>query len=153
MLREALPASTIQFTTRGTTQGRWDASRIKWVVSNLVINAVKYGEQGGVICVNLQGDDDQVYLSVENPGPSIPRELENSLFEPLRRHAGANPQSERESPGLGLFIVRQVALAHGGNVAEASAGGRTRFTVTCRKDSGCHAGEPKRASTLPTRWE
>jgi signal transduction histidine kinase len=54
----------------------------------------------------------------------------NSLFDPLRRHAGANSSGESESLGLGLFIVRQVALAHGGSVSVESAEGRTRFTVT-----------------------
>jgi signal transduction histidine kinase len=70
---------------------------------------------------------------VENSGPSIPKELMNSLFEPLRRHVGADSQGERESLGLGLFIVRQVALAHGGSVSVESADGRTRFTVTLPK--------------------
>ena len=42
-------------------------------------------------------------------------------FEPLRRHGAADSHGERESPGLGLFIVRQVALAHGGDVSVDSA--------------------------------
>ena len=53
--------------------------------------------------------------------PSIPKELMNSPFEPLRRHGAADSHGERESPGLGLFIVRQVALAHGGDVSVDSA--------------------------------
>jgi signal transduction histidine kinase len=83
--------------------------------------------------VSLRGEDGQIRLWVENPGPSIPMELRNSLFEPLRRRAGAEPEGERESLGLGLFIVRQIALAHGGTVAVESADGTTRFTVTLPK--------------------
>lgn len=133
LLRAALPASTIEFATEGVTLGSWDASRIKQVVSNLVINATRYGDPSGVVRVSLRGDDAQVHLSVENTGPSIPKELMNSLFEPLRRHAGANSPGESESLGLGLFIVHQIALAHGGSVTVESAAGRTRFTVALPK--------------------
>ena len=56
-----------------------------------------------------------------------------SLFEPLRRRSGADSQGERESLGLGLFIVSQIALAHGGGVTVESAEGRTRFTVRLPK--------------------
>jgi signal transduction histidine kinase len=133
VLRAALPAPTIEFSTGGVTLGSWDASRIKQVVSNLVINATRYGDPSGIVRVSLRGDDAQVHLSVENTGPSIPKELMDSLFEPLRRHAAADSPGESESLGLGLFIVRQVALAHGGSVSVESADGRTRFTVTLPK--------------------
>ncbi|MGM9489907.1 ATP-binding protein [Ideonella sp. YS5] len=133
LLRTALPASTIEFVAEGRTKGNWDPSRIKQVLSNLVTNAAKYGEPGGAISVALRGVDDQVQLSVENAGPTIPKELLGSLFEPLRRHAGADSQSEGESLGLGLFIVHQLALAHGGSVSVESADGRTRFTVSLPK--------------------
>ena len=130
VLRAALPASTIELMTEGSTKGSWDASRLKQVVSNLVINAARYGDPGGSIRVNLHGGDVEVLLSVENTGPSIPKELASSLFEPLRRHAEFDAHGQGASLGLGLFIVRQIALAHGGNVGVESADGRTRFTVT-----------------------
>ena len=133
LLRAALPASMIEFATVGITQGGWDPSRILQVVSNLVINAVRYGDPSGLVRVSLRGEQSQVHLAVENTGPSIPKELLNSLFQPLRRRPGADSQGERESLGLGLFIVRQVALAHGGTVAVESADGKTCFTVTLPK--------------------
>jgi signal transduction histidine kinase len=124
LLRAALPASTIELATAGATQGSWDGSRLKQVVSNLVVNAARYGGPGGIIRVELHGGDVEVRLSVENTGPGIPKELQGSLFEPLRRHAGLDPHDEGASLGLGLFIVRQVALAHGGNVGVESAASR-----------------------------
>lgn len=130
VLRAGLPASKIEFATSGVTQASFDASRIKQVISNLVINAAKYGDPRCTIRVSLRGDDVQVHLSVENTGPTIPKELIRGLFEPLRRHRKADSQGERESLGLGLFIVRQVALAHGGSVTVESEDDRTRFTVT-----------------------
>jgi signal transduction histidine kinase len=136
VLRTALPTPTIEFATEGDTQGSWDASRIRQVLSNLVTNAAKYGDPSGIIRVGLRGDDVQVELTVENTGPGIPEELMSSLFEPLRRHARADDKGERESLGLGLFIARQIALAHGGSVTGESANGRTSFTVTLPKYHG-----------------
>jgi signal transduction histidine kinase len=133
VLRAALPASMIEFATEGITQGSWDASRIKQVIGNLVNNAARYGDPEGVIRVSLRGDDVQVHLVVENSGPGIPNELTSSIFEPLHRYAAADSEGSRESLGLGLFIVRQIALAHGGNATAESAGGATRFTVTLPK--------------------
>jgi len=133
LMRAALPASTIEFSTEGVMQGNWDASRIRQMVSNLVVNAARYGEPQGIVRVNLRGDEDKVRVLVENTGPSIPKELMNSLFEPLRRHGSADSKGERESLGLGLFIVRQIALAHGGDVSVKSADNTTRFTVTLPK--------------------
>lgn len=132
-LRAAQPNATIEFAAAGATNGSWDASRIKQVLSNLVINAAKYGDRDGLIRADLRDGGSEVHLSVENTGPSIPKEQMNFLFEPLRRSVSADSQAERESLGLGLFIVRQVALAHGGSVTAESAGGRTRFTVTLPK--------------------
>jgi signal transduction histidine kinase len=133
LLRVALPASTIEFAVDGIMQGCWDPSRIRQAISNLVTNAAKYGEAGSAIRVILRADGAHVYLSVENTGPCIPSDLLDALFEPLRRHARADSQGEHASLGLGLFIVRQVALAHGGAVAVESADNRTCFTITLPK--------------------
>lgn len=134
LLRGTVPAATIEFSTEGFVQGSWDASRIKQVVSNLVINAAKYGDPNGVISVKLRGDDTLVHLLVENTGPEIPKELMSTLFEPLRRHAVADSESERVSLGLGLFIVQQIAFAHGGDITVTSADGKTGFTMTLPKN-------------------
>ena len=136
LLRAALPAATIELVTQGSTLGSWDPSRIKQIVSNLVTNAAKYGERGGTVLVKLLGEDKEVRLSVENSGPAIPAEIRDALFEPLRRGATPETGSERENLGLGLFIVRQVALAHGGDVVVDSVGGRTVFTVTLPRAVG-----------------
>jgi signal transduction histidine kinase len=133
LLRAAIPASTLEFSTAGDTCGRWDPSRIRQMVSNLVTNAAKYGRTSGVIWVSVRADDSDVRLSVANTGKSIPRDQLKDLFEPLRRHATSDLHGERESLGLGLYIVRQIAEAHGGNIAVESEEGRTCFTVTLPK--------------------
>jgi signal transduction histidine kinase len=125
--RAALPDCRIEFAVEGATQGCWDASRMKQVLSNLITNAARYGDPGGPVVVKLSGGDAEVRLSVENPGTSIPRQTIQHLFEPMRRGVGS--VVERTSMGLGLFIVQQVALAHGGTVVVDSAGGRTVFKL------------------------
>jgi hypothetical protein len=102
---------------------------MKQVVSNLVTNAARYGEPGGPVRVTLNGTEAELRLSVENPGPTIPRESIEQLFEPLRRGVNSELNPERSSMGLGLFIVHQVAQAHGGTVVVDSDHGRTIFTV------------------------
>jgi signal transduction histidine kinase len=106
LLRAALPAVTIDFIATVSTDGEWDASRIKQIVSNLVTNAAKYGDKKSAIRVSLCGDNEKVRLSVENGGPSIPSETLHSLFEPLRRGVTTDLHGHIENLGLGLFIVR-----------------------------------------------
>ena len=82
----------------------------------------------------MEGDDHAVRLMVENAAASdiASREMEH-LFEPLRRGAAQRPSSERSHLGLGLFIVRQIAKAHGGEVKGHSEAQRVRFTITLPK--------------------
>jgi signal transduction histidine kinase len=128
--RAALPNNVIELRTECAARGNWDASRLKQLLGNLIANAAKYGGRGEAITVRLAGDDAEVRLSVENKGPSIPKETAHLLFEPLRRGSNRKDRSEQTSLGLGLFIVRQIASAHGGSVALTSGEEKTVFTVT-----------------------
>lgn len=79
--------------------------------------------------MELRKADDAVELAVSNHGEPIPHEMLDAMFEPMRRGAVANGGLEQSSLGLGLFIVRQIAAAHGGTVQAASESGMTRFTL------------------------
>ncbi|URI07268.1 HAMP domain-containing histidine kinase [Aquincola tertiaricarbonis] len=106
-----------------------DASRLRQVVGNLVDNARKYGAAGTPITVNLKRRESTAELSVTSLGPTLPKAMSEALFEPLRRGHSATFDGERSHLGIGLFIVRQVAQAHGGTATVSSAAGRTTFTV------------------------
>lgn len=95
-------------------------------------NAARYGSPGGRIEVRLLTEDPTVRLSVANEGEPMAAEALQCLFEPLRRGAvePAQQAAGRTSLGLGLFIVREIARAHDGQVDVACAGGRTVFTLT-----------------------
>lgn len=133
--RSALPSSTIEYAATGSTSGMYDPSRIKQLLSNLVINAARYGDSSGPITVQLQGHDSEVRLSVTNTGRTIPADQLQLLFEPMKRGSIDDNNFERTNLGLGLFIVREVARAHGGGVVGESANGKTTFTVTLPRNA------------------
>jgi signal transduction histidine kinase len=129
-LRGAYPALRIELTADGDTHGRWDGGRLRQVLRNLVCNARQYGSQDSPVHVSLRDDEEEVWLEVTNSGPSIDPSALNQIFDPLKRAA---PPSERPGAsaglGLGLFIVREIVEAHGGEVTVRSEGGETAFTA------------------------
>lgn len=126
--RASHPDNDIELNVPGPVEGPWDASRIKQALGNLIDNAARYGSPGGKISVDLRGDETEALLSVQNEGSALPRETLLGLFEPLRRiRNGAN--DDRANLGLGLFIVREVARAHGGTVTVQSSGGVIGFSL------------------------
>ncbi|MBJ2158730.1 sensor histidine kinase [Variovorax sp. IB41] len=129
LLRAALPNAEISFRSAGETAGSFDGSRVREVLGNLVSNAARYGTQKAVIDVALVGDERDVRLSVTNTGEPIPEEQVQALFEPLRRGRPSDELAESANLGLGLFIVREIAKAHGGEITVTSAGGTTVFTL------------------------
>ncbi len=107
-------------------RGTWDESRVLQAISNLASNAVKHAEPGSAIDVLISGDDSRVAVEVANQG-TIPKELLPHLFEPFR---GGQSYGRRGSGlGLGLFIARAIANAHGGALEVDSADGSTKFRL------------------------
>lgn len=129
LLRSAMPTAQISFRAPDALRMVCDASRVREVVSNLVGNAHKYGEPGGEICVELHAEAGGAVLAVTNSGAAIPQAILNQIFDPLKRGGESAGEGERISLGLGLFVVKQIARAHGGDVTVASSDGKTTFEV------------------------
>lgn len=127
--RGANPGRRIDFVSTGGTQGYWDGLRLQQLLGNLVQNAVKYGDPHSPITVTLSGGEDEVCFEVVNGGPSIDVESLEALFEPLRRGQDAEADDPGGSLGLGLYIAREIAKAHGGDIGAVSADSRTVFAV------------------------
>jgi signal transduction histidine kinase len=108
--------------------GQWDEDRLSQLVENLVANALRHGPAGRPVSVTLARDGDAALLCVANAG-HIDAELLPQLFDPFRSGAGRRPSGADEGLGLGLYIVRQIAAAHGGSVTAATEAGTVRFTV------------------------
>jgi PAS domain S-box-containing protein len=98
-----------------------DRRRIDQVLGNLLSNAMKFTPSGGTVRVRLAVGGDEVHLSVEDTGRGIAPENLGKLFQPFTRLGGA-VQGAHTGTGLGLFICRGIAEAHGGRVAVESAG-------------------------------
>lgn len=129
-MRKALaPAARIEFEAEGNTRGRWDAERVRQLLGNLLTNALKYGDGVSPVRVRLVGRPESVEMSVSNSGPSLRPDRLERLFEPLQREPSMNPHAEGISLGLGLYIVKAVAQAHGASVSATSADGVTVFKV------------------------
>lgn len=100
------------------------------LVYNLVENAIKYNHPLGQVTVTAYQRNKHVYLSVEDTGSGIPKELRERVFEPFFR-VDKSRSRELGGVGLGLALVREIVRVHDGSICikSGSAGG-TIFEVT-----------------------
>jgi PAS domain S-box-containing protein len=100
--------------------GRWDRLRLDQVVTNLIGNAIKFG-QNRPIEVKLSRDDDHALITVRDHGIGISPESAKHVFERFER---LEPRHDHEGLGLGLWISREIVLAHGGTIGVESEPGK-----------------------------
>jgi signal transduction histidine kinase len=140
-LRAVHSSREIALDARGPVPVVGDPERLAQVVSNLVGNALQHGPPDVAVRVVAAATGGEALLEVHNAGAPIPPALLADMFEPFRRGpSGPDPSG---SVGLGLFIVRELARAHGGEVAVRSAQGEgTTFTVRLPAAAGASTGRP-----------
>ena len=120
--RSGNPDREVSVASLGDCVGQWDCARMSQLVSNLVGNAVQHGDPKTPVTIMTVGDDPAVVtLTVGNQGAAIPPERHLHIFDPLNRSQAAKDRYEAGSLGLGLYIAREIALAHGGNVTLLSS--------------------------------
>jgi signal transduction histidine kinase len=108
----ALDGRTIVLEHEGNLEGSWDGDRISQVMCNLLGNSIRHGEPTSPIALSLVGSDHEVTIRVKNQG-IIPAHVLPHVFDPFR---SAENKPNRQGLGLGLYIVDQIVLAHGGTV-------------------------------------
>lgn len=115
----------IKLETHGDLKGAFDSDRIRQALSNLLRNAQSYG--GGEVEVRAWESDDRnkVFTTVTNHGPMIPEAQIGTLFEPFKRVS--DPRAR--GLGLGLYIVREIARAHGAQCTVQSSAEATVFSI------------------------
>ncbi len=109
----------------GAIVGHWDRSRLDQVITNLLTNAIKFGE-GRPIRVEASQDGDRARVVVRDHGRGIPPDRISRVFDAYER---AVPTGHYGGLGLGLFIVRSLVEQHGGAVRAESAGAGAAFIV------------------------
>ena len=97
---------------------RGDPERLRQVLMNLLDNAIKYSPAGDEVQVRAYAENGRARVDIRDSGPGIAREDQRLIFEKFGRVTTGNT---RPGTGLGLFIARSIAEAHGGTLEVASA--------------------------------
>jgi len=98
---------------------RGDGERLRQVLTNLIDNAIKYSPAGAEVEVRAYQEDGLVRIDVRDSGPGIAKDDQKLIFEKFGRVTGSG--ATRPGTGLGLFIARSIAEAHGGALDVDSA--------------------------------
>lgn len=138
-LRVLHPDRQLRLQLAGDASGEWDGERIAQVVTNLVNNAVAYGDRAKPVTIAVAGDEEDVTLCVHNEGEPIGPQLLAHVFDPLKRG------KKGAGLGLGLYIVQQIALAHGGR-AEVESTRERGTTFRVRLSRRASSWDPPRAA-------
>ena len=102
---------------------------INQVIYNLVDNAVKFCPQDGELGVAIREGKNKVYITVSNSSEDIPAEELPLVFERFHKTDKSRSRN-RDSWGLGLYIVKTILDSHGENISVTSQDGKTEFTFT-----------------------
>jgi len=106
-----------------------DPAHVAMVVQNLIENSAKYTPENGTVRITASHDGTTARFSVANTGPALPEADREGIFERFRR--GSTVGETQSGQGLGLNIARELARAHGGELAlERSDGEWTEFVFT-----------------------
>ncbi len=118
--------SVITLSANEDVEGHVDRVRVEQIVSNLLVNSIKYG-QGRPISVSVASRDDRACIVVEDHGIGISKEDQERIFGPFERAVSARNFG---GLGLGLYVIRQIVAAHDGDVrVESQLGRGAKFTI------------------------
>lgn len=95
-------------------------------IQNLIVNAIRHGGSGGWVGVRVRRDGKRVTITVEDRGPGIHAEDFDQIFEPFYR---GRDSANVSGAGLGLTIVKQIAIDHGGSVTLDRRDAGAAFTI------------------------
>lgn len=126
----AHPRASFQLNATGELIGCFDGARLQQLFTNLANNAAQYGTPGRPIVIDIAGEDERVLFKVHNEGPPISKDALPRLFSSLvQLPEQEGNERARSSLGLGLFIAKHIAVAHGGCIHVQSDASGTVFTV------------------------
>jgi signal transduction histidine kinase len=117
-MRSIYPKRLFELKCAEQLPGEWDEAKLSQVLSNLLGNSIQHGAINSPVTVTAKKDKDEVVLSVHNAGASIPIEIIPKLFDPLFQGASRQRDADDNSTslGLGLYIAKEIIMAHGGTI-------------------------------------
>ena len=129
----ANPQRQVEVDLHGDLRGAFDRDRVHQALTNLIANAINHSE--GRIEIHAYETDDRhaIITEVTSHGEVIPEELRARLFDPFAHGELAGP---RKGLGLGLFIVQQIAIAHGALCDVESSEEATTFSIRWPRTPG-----------------
>jgi signal transduction histidine kinase len=125
------PLSFLQLVPTEDVLVRADEEKFRQVLVNLVTNAVKFTDAGGLVAVECDADPSSVRIVVRDTGRGIPSEHLSRIFDPFVQVDREHTPRSQQGVGLGLSISRDLARGMGGSLAVSSVVGQgTAFTLT-----------------------
>ncbi|GAC1422862.1 MAG: HAMP domain-containing sensor histidine kinase [Burkholderiaceae bacterium] len=117
------PQALFDIFISGDLNGAFDQVRLHQLLTNLLVNAAQYGASERPVTLAASGDAERIIIEVSNYGAAIPAEALQLIFKPLVQLTPTESQDvrPRTSLGLGLFIAREIAVAHGGTIDVTSS--------------------------------
>ena len=138
------PGSDFDVVLVGGLVGQYDGVRMHQLMTNLLINAAQYGGRSAPVLLRARADADTVIIEVTNQGNTIPADSLQSIFRPLIQLPAEGDARPGTSLGLGLFIAREIALAHGGTIVVSSNEMQgTTFTVRLPRNNSSGTPGPR----------
>ena len=122
------PQTAFRLESSGNLDGHFDSARVHQVAANLLNNAVRHGDRGSPITLTTTGDPGALLMKVRNRG-SVAADFLARIFDPLLQvpsaglqvPPGGADQAHSTNMGLGLFIAREIVLAHDGTIDVTSS--------------------------------
>lgn len=122
----AIAGSSLKLEANDEIRGLWDQVRLDQAMSNLLTNAIKYGE-GSPIEITVRKDGEKAKITVSDKGIGIDPNVQKAIFERFKR---GTKDGKFQGLGVGLFIVKQIVEAHGGKIyVKSKLGDGSKFTI------------------------
>ena len=130
-VQSGYPQRSFRIDTEDDLAVRVDPARMQQAITNLLINAVQHGSSTSPVALVARHADGATTVQVKNNGARIPAEVLQVMFDPVVQFEAVRRNPRRSaSLGLGLFIAREIAHAHGGTIEAESSEDATAFTIS-----------------------